>query len=128
MELLNAGEPNILAKANNTAITDNTVTKYDLWDEKGVSKIVHTTLAGIVLAAVTNFLWDEKLLAAAGPIPYLSPFLPPALFPFMTNFDSWNSHYANADCAPSWTDPRSYVIAELNEVSAYTPCVIMANH
>ena len=103
--------PTIVALANNTAVTDQSVNEFGL---NIMEYFVQTTLSGIAALGNLQFHAGEGLVPlgndeAALAAPDSSWFT----FQHMSNFKAWND---NEDCAPAWTDPRNDLLAALNEI------------
>lgn len=120
--------PKIVAFANNTAITDQTI------DIKGLKVMnrgvewIKTTLSGIAGAAYLMFgvqetigVWPDDPKSGALLYPSPSPFA----FEYFANYLAWGQQ--GTACAPSWNDPRSDIMAALNEL-AFRTGVYAATH
>lgn len=101
--------PRIVAYANNTAITDETIFEYGLNNGHGG---IYSTLAGIATAANYQFFIQLELMPspagfiAVGPLTWFT-------FEHMPGYtDIETEKY----CAPKFTDPRPDVMSALNEL------------
>jgi hypothetical protein len=127
--------PPIVARANNTAITNSTIAKYKyapsaipmhichghplinytlislkVTNEPGV---VRSTLSGIAWAAAMRFEAFEVLYPVNGAMEEGSPtHIPFNLFGFQHTFSGQSAE----QCIPTFTDPRDEVMASLNEL------------
>lgn len=105
--------PRIITRANNTAVTEETISKFDL--QKG-SNWIKTTLSGI--ANVFNYQFSTRAGLApptnpGGPVNLDVNSMSWYLFQQIANFEAWNKF---EDCAPAWNDPRDKVMAAMNEL------------
>ncbi|KAK5168607.1 uncharacterized protein LTR77_005916 [Saxophila tyrrhenica] len=122
--------PRIVARANNTALTDKTVADFQLAINH-VDNAINTTLGGIAEGAGLAYYTNEGLVTIPGENrevpsrPGLSP--NPSLYTFqhITNYAEMFS--SDADCAPAWRDPRDGIMAKLNELMFRTG-VYVAQH
>ena len=113
-----AAYPKIVATANNTAITEDTIEQLGLSHGSGDKNYVKTTLSGIANAANLAFYQTEGLITFPDSNQLTLPGLAPApglyAYQHITNND--NMYGKGKDCAPAWKDPRQDVMASLNEL------------
>jgi hypothetical protein len=115
IKLENAAHPRLVSWANNTAITNETISKFHLRDGSG-SDWTKTTLGGIVYAFELGFH-----VSATAILPPSNPRWPPQvqwnyvwfLYQHITNYEQADTGKA---CSYTWADPRSSVMAGLNEL------------
>ena len=106
--------PTVIARANNTAITDETVNKYRLRaNSDGLG--VRTTLSGIAAAAGYKYQVSEAILpaSATGQNNSLLPGPNWLALKYIANFAAVNDGQA---CSFAWNDPHDDVMAFLNEL------------
>lgn len=117
--------PRIIALANNTAITSETVERFGLIVNGTWTR---TTLSGIMIQAALKFGFTQYLAPVNGPNSRPLILLPVIQSWFamqrMTNYLDWDN---GIDCAPFWNDPRSDIMAGLNELMFRTG-VYAAHH
>lgn len=108
--------PKIIARANNTAITDDTIRQYGLRTRDSVSDDVKTTLSGVAMGANIAYFVKEGLMPQPGKggLPALAP--APGLYPFQHITNYREMYGPDFDCAPAWKDPRDEIMASLNEL------------
>lgn len=117
--------PRLVALANNTAITDESIAHFGL-NQEG-TRWVRSTLGGIT--AVANYMYStvQGLIPSRTPgdTPELAgPFTWP-VFEHITNWDAWNNLQ---DCAPAFSDPREQILASLNEIMFRTGVYVAQNY
>lgn len=104
--------PKIVSIANNTAITQSTVSDFGLTK---FGTLVKTTLGGIANGANVLYYRKQDLIAYPGATQSDSPIFYPALdrytFQHMTNYADMFG--PDPDCGPAWTDPRDGVMVSL---------------
>jgi hypothetical protein len=111
--------PKIVARANNTAITEETIKEFSLLNtaESRYSDMPRTTLGGIANGANVAYNSMEALVMTNSD-PTAQPAMYPApnqyVFQHLTNYAQL--YGPDHDCAPSWKDPRDEVMAALNEL------------
>ncbi|KAK3723539.1 hypothetical protein LTR37_001791 [Vermiconidia calcicola] len=106
--------PKIVAKANNTSLTDEDVAKYGLETSSG---FINTTLSAIFTAAFLDYTWFG--LVIFDDVPFLVPMPNRFRFDHITNYEDWAKSLPGA-CAPAWSDPRDGIMASLNELMVRT--------
>ena len=108
-----ASYPKIVARANNTAVTEDTIRENGLQNDKAfVPGLVKTTLSGLANGANIAYFVKEGLIPFPGGSPSIAPAL--NLYPFqhITNYAAMYAH----ECAPAWKDPRDEIMAAMNEI------------
>lgn len=110
--------PRIVARANNTALTNETIVGLGLNSTMNADSI-NSTLSGITNSANIAFNAQVGLAtypARGGMAPGLSPAPNQYVFQHITNYaQMWGPH---PDCAPAWRDPRDNVMAKLVRLPA----------
>ena len=109
--------PKIISRANNTAITPDTIERFGLRYAEG-STYIRSTLAG--LSMTMNWQFSQQLSLAPALVPGDTPAMintqaSPQWIPlqYITNYKAWDNTVA---CAPAFRDPRDDMMAALNEL------------
>jgi hypothetical protein len=103
--------PKIIATANNTAITAQTITQPGRVNLDWPS-LVYSTLAGIAAAAGIEYAYEAYLFPVSAGQGILEGASSWFLFKHMKNFTAF---LENDVCSPFWRDPRDEIMASLNE-------------
>jgi hypothetical protein len=105
--------PKIIAKAKNTAITEESIAEKGLFMPDHAGNTLKSTLGGIVAGANIAFYAKQGLAMSSTGNAIMMP--PPTqnVFRHITNYDKMITQ--PTDCSPSWKDPREGVMAKLNE-------------
>jgi hypothetical protein len=105
--------PKIIAKAKNTAITEESIAEKGLFMPDHAGNTLKSTLGGIVVGANIAFYAKQGLAMSSTGNAIMMP--PPTqnVFRHITNYDKMITQ--PTDCSPSWKDPREGVMAKLNE-------------
>lgn len=101
--------PTIIARANNTALTEQRATNFDLYDG---ANWIRTTLSGIAQAASVKWYATYGLAPLNGTL-ITVPLLNPLAQELMTNYEAWDNQF---DCAPAWKDPQDKILSSLNQL------------
>ena len=101
--------PDIVALANNTALTEQRAADFDLYDGKNW---IRTTLSGIAQAASVKW-YATYGLAPLNNEMITVPLLNPLAQELMTNYVAWDNE---VDCAPAWKDPQDKILSSLNQL------------
>ena len=103
--------PRIVALANNTALTSETITTYNL-TAPGSTDFIWTTLAGVATAADLRFFAEVSLYHLNGTTEVQTGGASWFSYQQMINFQAL---YDLEACAPSWRDPTPVIMTAINE-------------
>ncbi|KAL9094281.1 MAG: hypothetical protein Q9165_003421 [Trypethelium subeluteriae] len=112
--------PRILNVANNTRITNQTISQFNLSYEG--QDWLQTTLGGLSIAGAIEFKTLAGLMPsmATGDTPSLTGYNAFS-YKMITNENAWDDE---TDCAPAWKDPTAEILVALNDLlfrtSVYT--------